>query len=237
MADLPYIMENGVMKPMASGPKVDAGPVWKEGRPTVIQAIGDSLTRGQGGETTGGYRGPLWEKLKTAGKSIETVGFQKSPGPGRWSGDGGWRCDDLAHAGTRNQSGMAFVDWLRAYKSDIALVHIGTNDIGSPMIPIDELMNRLSVMLDEAYPFSPQTHIFVATPLVNLDPPWATTKSFSIALEEMIQGKIDAGRPYHIVPGMDTIAGKVNYWDPIHLNVAGYELMAQKWADVLLALD
>ena len=94
---------------------------------------------------------------------------------------------------------------------------------------------KVGAMLDQVYGFAPTTHVFVASPLVQLNPPWGGTAAYDAALTAMVQGKIDAGRPYHIVRGMNSIAGAANYSDPIHLSVAGYDLMAQKWADALLA--
>lgn len=230
----PYIFENGVLKPYGAPPP-PAGPVWKSGRPTVIHAIGDSLTRGQGAESRGGYRKPLWDLLTAAGKSFSTTGANSVPGPGRWSGDGGWRVQDLASAGLRNKTGLAIVDWVRMWPSDVILLHIGTNNIAAQQIPNSVLVARVGSMLDQVYGFAPTTHVFVASPLVQLNPAWGGTAQYDAALTAMVQAKIDSGRPYHLVTGMNSITGAANYSDPIHLSEAGYNLMAQKWADALLA--
>lgn len=234
MTTQPYIYQNGVLKPYGGAAVSTAGPVWPVGRQAKIHFVGDSLTRGQGSETTGGYRQELLRLLGAAGKNVTTVGWQTSPGPGRYSGNGGWRIEDLFAAGTRNEVGTNFTDWVRTYPADIMCLHIGTNNIGGNMIPVAVLVERLEEVLDAAWPFMTDTHLFVAAPIINLEKVWPVHGQYGAEVAKMIERKAAGGRPYHVVPGMDQIKGAENYWDGLHLNKAGYEIMAQKWADALL---
>ena len=231
----PYIYEKGVLKPYGTAPQANAGTVWKDGRPTVIHAMGDSLTRGQGAESQGGYRGPLWDKLRAAGKNITTTGHRTDPGPGRWSGDGGWRIEEFMSPGTRNWTMMSGADYVRTYPADIILFHIGTNNGGGLELSNAVLAERLSDLLDDMWPYMTKTHMFIAAPILNQNPVWGGTANFSNAIIPMIQKKIDEGRPYHLVRGMDKIVGSANYADTVHLSPAGYTAMAQVWTDALLA--
>lgn len=233
---IPYIVEGSTLKPYGKPILNEAGNVWKDGRPTVIHSIGDSLTRGQGAESQGGYRIPLRDALVAAGKSVSTTGFRSDiPGPHRWSGEGGWRLRELAHPGTKNKTGLGIVDWVRAYPADIILLHIGTNDLGSGQVSNAVLAEWYGAMLDAMWPYSNKTHVFIAAHLVNLESAWGGTTSYGDAVAAVVQQRIDAGRPYHLVEGMDSISGSANYSDPIHLSAAGYRLMADVWADALLA--
>lgn len=93
---------------------VDAGPVWKDGRATTIMPIGDSITRGQGGESIGGYRGPLRDLLTGAGLPFRLVGWHGDVKPPGYWAVGGWRISDSAGWGDRNGLAWSGVDDVRA---------------------------------------------------------------------------------------------------------------------------
>ncbi len=89
--------------------------------------IGDSIT--QGNTETDSYRRPLWRLLQSAGRNVDFVGSQRDnnggPPPsmdfdvdheGHW----GWRTDEV----------LAVIDAsARSYQPDVALVHLGSNDV------------------------------------------------------------------------------------------------------------
>ena len=213
-------------------------PIWRTDGPTRLHFIGDSLTRGQGAESVGGYRLELVRLLKAAGKDVTTTGYRAdTPGPDRWSGDGGWRIDEYLAPGLRNRVGLSGADMVRGYPADIICVMLGTNDIGSITTPNATLAERYGDLLDQWNAVNPSAHIFVACPIPHQLQPWGGTTNYSTALRSMLDARIAAGKPYHVVTGMDTIAGAENYSDPIHLSEAGYKLMASKWASALLAAD
>ncbi len=100
--------------------------------PVRIVAIGDSIT--QANRNTQSYRYQLWKKLVDKGVSFDLVGSQSSNSGGNpnWpaykgkqfdrdhEGHWGWRADEIL----RNLD-----VWLKGYDADIALIHIGTNDL------------------------------------------------------------------------------------------------------------
>lgn len=215
-----------------SGP--NAGPVWKAGT-TRIMAMGDSLTLGQGGESQGGYRNPLWNALTADGKTLLPVGYR--PGPGgtngqpfynsRWSGYGGWRIEELLGTGSRNMTGLNAYDWLRLYTPDTILLHIGTNNMYAG-INLNWLIGQYQLLLDTMYAIAPNTHIFIAE-ILQHQAPWGTIDSYNLLVRAMVNNYISQGRPYHLVQGMNTIVGAANYSDAIHLSAAGYQAMATIW--------
>ena len=98
-----------------------------------IMPLGDSITQGTPGSNS--YRRNLYHKLVQAGYNVDFVGSMtkvyggQAPNPdydlsheGHW----GWKTNDIlkysASAGNLSK-------WLESYTPDIALIHIGSNDM------------------------------------------------------------------------------------------------------------
>jgi acyl-CoA thioesterase-1 len=96
-------------------------------RTVRVMPIGDSIT--QGNTQTDSYRRPLWKLFQGAGRSVDFVGNERDnnggppPNPdfdldheGHW----GWRADEV----------LAVIDGsARIHRPDVALVHLGSNDV------------------------------------------------------------------------------------------------------------
>lgn len=216
-------------------PAPDPGPVFKDGRTTRIMPLGDSITRGQGGETQGGYRGPLATSLKADGHDIAYVGWMRDVSPAGYWAVGGWRIRDSEGTGVRNTTGLNGVDCARIYKPDIILAHLGTNDLGTGVSTthLDAYLSVYSRYLDAIYSHVPAAHVFIAR-IVLLENGWDGTKMYNNRLQQMVEEYIERGRPYHLVTGMEAMPAG-SWEDGIHPNKTGYTYMAGVWHDALNA--
>lgn len=98
-----------------------------------IILIGDSITKGSVGSDS--YRYTLYQLLKKGGFSFDFVGGQTAS-TGGYVHKSGWDMHHEGHRGKRVDQIMGKVNgWVSRYKADIALVHLGTNDINQKQDP------------------------------------------------------------------------------------------------------
>src|SRR5690242_15182057 len=120
-----------------------------------IMPLGDSITYGVGSSTKGGYRLPLWDALKARGFTIDFVGSVKT-GPSGFDqqneGLPGWEINQIA---------AKVVNWLKTYRPNIILLHIGTNDFVKNYYPA-QASTRLSHLLDLITTTLPAATVIVA---------------------------------------------------------------------------
>lgn len=139
-----------------------------------IMPMGDSITFGLGAEDLSSYRVDLGRRLRAAGMDVDFVGSNRSGNgegggaavkrPGKvWTGrDLGADLDHEGHSGWRiakmaENAGA----WVAAYRPDVVLLHIGTNDMrgdakakGAP--------RRLGELIDRILAASPTVRVLVA---------------------------------------------------------------------------
>lgn len=228
-----FTVSSGVLAPAP----VDPGPVWKKDRATRIHCMGDSITEGYGAKEQGGYRLPLQTLLQQAGKNVEFVGTRNdTPGPNTWwSGGGGWKIEYFTSPGTANWTGKSAGQWLKDVPSDIVLLHIGTNNQSFNYIPLEETAKRYAGLLDMMWVASPKTHFFLANPRIDQPLSWKKPADLDKLFMDAIKERQDKGMSLHVVTGMDEVGARQLLVDQLHPNVEGYNLMAQRWADALLA--
>ena len=119
--------------------------------PITIMPIGDSITQGSIG--TASYRCYLDERLQDAGVAFDFVGSQTEPYP---VGSGlGYDCPhefDQDHEGytgaTIEEAGLTALPAVREFQPDVALVHLGTNDILGFVPAADAVSDLESLILD-----------------------------------------------------------------------------------------
>lgn len=117
--------------------------------------LGDSITYGVGSADGAGYRSRLERRLTAAGLSVDFVGSQVAGPPGLDGdneGHSGWTISRLARRVDR---------WLTAYRPDVVLLHIGTNDVRVNGYRAGAA-KRLGVLLNRIRRDRPRAHIFVA---------------------------------------------------------------------------
>ena len=205
-----------------------------------ILPLGDSITQGDKSESTSGYRGFLWKRLRDAGYSVDYVGtVQGNPGSRAdldgmdvdHEGHGGWRID------TKN-GGSGLMEnipgWFSKFDAPhVVLLHVGTNDSGNDF---SDVMARMGVLLDRIYAAAPSTHVVLSTLL------WRGTaanytriQQYNAALPDLLAAQQAKGRSIslvdlHAAVASDATTGAANLnADLLHPNATGYSLMADAW--------
>ncbi len=196
-----------------------------------IMPLGDSITYGVGSSTDAGYRLPLWNDLKDAGFSIHFVGsIQRGPASFDRENEGlpGWKINQIA---------AKVVNWLKTYRPNIILLHIGTNDFVKNDHPA-QASARLNQLLNLITTTLPHVTVIVAQilPLLRSTRLNAEVIAYNATIPRIEQADIASGKHvqyvdmYHAVPPDGMLP------DQIHPNDIGYALMANVWLHALLPL-
>jgi lysophospholipase L1-like esterase len=187
-----------------------------------IMPLGDSITDGY--NVPGGYRIGLWQRLASAGRTVDFVGsgFNGPAGLGDHDHEGhsGWRIDEL----DANITG-----WLRTSNPRTILLHIGTNDINQNR-DVPNAPARLSTLIDHIRVLAPNAELFVAqiTPTANAANE-VKTQTFNAALPGIVAQK---GPLTHLVD-MHSAVAVADLADGLHPNATGYDKMAARWFSAL----
>ena len=202
-------------------PQVAAAP---DG-PVRIWPIGDSITEGLAGFSS--YRYWLWHLLRENGSKVEFVGTiagirDASPlhpdFDQRHNAYSGYRADDVFPL-------VAFAS--RTVSFDIALIHLGTNDIGFRKTPgeiLRDLENLISVLRSR----NPQAKILLA----EIIPAFGNERAFSELnrnLREFAKRIRTETSPVITVDMNTGFDPKLLTYDGIHPTEAGEQFIAQRW--------
>jgi lysophospholipase L1-like esterase len=181
--------------------------------------LGDSITWGYRDPARNGYRKDLWNRLYRVGMSADFTGSLSNGtmGDNNHEGHLNWRIDELSRE---------IVPWLRTYKPDIVLLHIGTNDVVQDY-DFRRAPARLSILIDQIRTVRPGAHIFVAS-LIGLrsSRPGAAQRraDFNAAVPGIVRSK---GSRVHFVP--QHLVGPENLVDSAHPSACGYAKMSFLW--------
>lgn len=193
-----------------------------------IMPLGDSIT--QGNRSQNSYRRPLWHALKEAGFVVDFLGSQRR---NHWGGppDPDFDLDHEGHWGWRVDQVLARLDkWASHAKPDIALVHMGTNDLAqgkSPELIVSELLAAVDILRTH----NPRVVVLMAQLIDNafISPQvQALNKTIAgIAAHSTLQS------PIIIVDQWTDFAPVAHTYDGTHPNEAGEQKMAEQWAAAL----
>jgi acyl-CoA thioesterase-1 len=204
--------------------------------PWRIVLLGDSITE----QTCTSQL--LWQNLNESGaKSFDLVGTRHSEqdcgveGADRDNeGHSGYRATDMVDDGPHAAELSA---WCSADKSDVVLMHLGTNDISQASLPTATILSSFSKILKSLRAVQPKVTVFVAqiipmnvgncndcpTEVHDLNqqiPAWAASESHKDS-------------PVYVVDqhsGFDTTQ---DTRDGVHPNPQGSKKMADKWSAAL----
>ncbi len=197
-----------------------------------IVPLGDSITQADSQHNS--YRRPLWFLLQNNGyTNVDFVGSldSNSGGPtptpdfdldheGHW----GWRADAIL-----NQ----LPNWLTSYTPDIALIHLGTNDMNqgqSVASTIAELEDIITTLRAD----NPDVIVFLALLIPRTDPlKNADIDALNAAIPTIALTMSTAQSPIIIVDQNTGFDAAAETYDGVHPNEAGEQKMAQKWYDAI----
>lgn len=190
-----------------------------DGSPVRIMPLGDSITWGVGSAATNSYRTDLYWRLAGAGIPVDFVGSMRSgqsPDPDN-EGHKGWTIAQIAEH---------VDDWMAAYRPDVVLLHIGTNDMvrGVADAPL-----QLDALLDRIAADRPGVQVFVAkivglADYLDVATQQQRTAAYNASIGEIVEAK---GPDFHLVDQSDVHG--IDMWNREHPNDYGYRKMAWNW--------
>lgn len=212
--------------------------------PTLrIMPLGDSITCGHSSEPTAGYRGLLWNKLKTAGYAVDYVGTQKAYPAADvpdmdtdHEGHGGWLITDTTGADHGVLDHLPF--WMKQIETpDVVLVHLGTNDSGEPDFSVQGVVD-MEKTLEVLRAFAPKAHVLLSTLMWRNDEArYARIQAFNAGLNGLVTLQCKRGQKITLVDMHAAVAGgDTNFADGLHPNVTGYGLMTDAWLAAIEAI-
>lgn len=196
-----------------------------------IVPLGNSITQGniatQGANT---YRRNLWNKLNNAGYNVNFVGSLDTDNKGRTFPDASFDHDHEGHWGWRADEILAsLAGWLSGYTPDVALVHLGSNDViqgNTVNSTLDEIEDIIGILRND----NSRISIFLAQILPLEDADWdAKVEGINAGLLSLAS---NLDHPQSRIILVDQNSGWIigdHTYDGVHPNPAGEERMAQRW--------
>lgn len=191
-----------------------------------VLPLGDSITKGSGSTGTVGYRGPLREKLRGEGISVDMIGTLK---------DG--NMDDDNHEG---HSGKYLAEingwWQKPVKArpNVVLIHAGTNNMDKE-VDLDIAIDLMTEIVDGIFKAAPDVTICLAPVIWANNPAMqANTDRFNPQVRNLIKDRQGAGKHILEVPTDITVS---DLSDLKHPNNQGYEKMANAWLKAIKEAD
>ncbi|NOX46072.1 MAG: hypothetical protein GXO89_03735 [Chlorobi bacterium] len=213
--------------------------------------IGNSITQLDNQHYS--YRYKLWKKLIDDGVDFDFVGsmtdhyncgtptFPDYNGhtfdtghEGHW----GWRCDEIINGGnSSNCKGTGHLStWLGSYTPDIALIHLGTNDMVQGQ-SVSGTINELKDIINILRADNPNVIILLAKLIPaneSLYPTWASRiPLLNAEIPSIATDMQDENSPIVIVDQFSGFDPTTDTFDGVHTNSLGEEKMAQKWFDAI----
>lgn len=207
-----------------------------------ILPLGDSTTCASPYKLS--YRYPLWKHFVDAGKNIEFIGSQIKKGngsrswdtykglhfPARNEGHSGWRADQILEGLPNGEKGLDH--WIAGYRPDIALIHLGTNDVYQSQTP-ESTRDEIKQIIEKLRIRNPKIKILLAKII-----PMRTHKAVPRLNQLLAQLAIKLNNKNSPVASVDMYSGFSIHTDmqkdKIHPNAKGEEKMAKRWFDALV---
>jgi lysophospholipase L1-like esterase len=192
-----------------------------------VMPIGDSITQGAAGRAS--YRCQLWQKLQTGGYSADFVGSQTLGYSGantctvsgfdlNHEGHWGWRADQiLAQIST----------WAANTRPDIALIHLGTNDVFQGNT-LDSTLQELGQIIDRLRAANPNIKVFLAQ-VIPATSSATNLQSFNQRIPGLAASKTTTASPVIVVDQWTGFNAQTDTYDGVHPNPTGEAKMAERW--------
>lgn len=218
--------------------------------PLRIMPIGDSIT--EGGDGSGGFRKPLFDRFTAAYGMPNLVGSRnmRQSDPSDFvdqdhDGYSAYRIDQIA-SGQGFWHALPIEERLRLWDPAIVTLHAGTNDAqqnrffdGNPKTGLPPVIDRLDALVSRIVAFNPQIHVIVAQ-IVPANPPASEQtadyiRRFNALIPAMVSRHQGLG---HRVSMVDMYTPMLAYPHPdgIHPSTEGYQVMGRLWFEAIQAL-
>ncbi len=196
-----------------------------------VMPIGDSITQGAAGRAS--YRCPLWQKLTEGGFSVDFVGSMTTGYAGANSCDAsGFDVNHEGHWGWRADQVLAQVlIWATNTRPDIALIHLGTNDVFQGN-PIDSTIQELGQIIDRLRLVNPNIKVFLAQ-VIPATVSGPTLQSLNQRIPELAASKTTTDSPVIVVDQWTGFNAQTDTFDGVHPNPTGESKMAERWYEAL----
>jgi lysophospholipase L1-like esterase len=221
--------------------------------PERILCLGDSITQGVGGHYS--YRYPLWEKLVDTGMNFDLVGQMNNPYSSATTyptykglafdtnheGHYGWTVNNILNGGisdggTYGSGTGQLSTWLSGYTADVALVHLGTNDVGiyhnESVATTDAYLEQVITLLRTN---NPNMSIFLAEVIPNSNSTWNTAINALNASIPGIVSSMNTTQSRIYLVDQNTGVSASDLYDGTHPGPAEEIVMANRWMTAMQA--
>ncbi len=201
--------------------------------PITIVPIGDSITHGQVGTAT--YRCYLDKMLSEAGVAFDFVGSQTKPYPVQLDGEYGcpheFDQDHEGYTGARvAEAGAAAMPVVREQQPDVALIHLGSNDLGQFLPPADAAAD-LEALISDLQAAQPTLTILVAQIIPCSQPGLCFREEVRPVFHELVGSFAALSTDTSAVMVVDMYSDFDIGWlpDHFHPNDQGNQFIASQW--------
>lgn len=198
-----------------------------------IMPLGDSITEGWNDATRVSYRFWLWKKLQLGGYDVDFVGTRT----GVFAGTPIYTDWDQNHQGTSGQlaeeMAAQVTGWANTTDPDIALLHIGTNDllqgqsVSSTITDVGQIIDNLRVANADVDIFLAQ----IIPSTINL----TQITQFNAQIPNVVSAKNTAQSRVIMVDQFSGFDANADCFDGIHPISRGERKMSNKWYSGLTA--
>lgn len=204
--------------------------------PIKIMAIGDSITQADSGHQS--YRYPLWKKLVDTGIAFDMVGSMS----GNFKGDPDWPDyklmafdrDHQGYWGFRVDEILTEIDsWLGQNTPDVALIHLGTNDIFQTQ-SVSGTLDELTQLIARFRVSNTQVTLLLAQVIPSKFHN-AELDALNIGIADLVRILNTPESPIHLVDIGSGFDPEADTYDGVHPNESGEAKMADIWVEGLTA--
>lgn len=206
--------------------------------PIKIVALGDSITHASAQQNS--YRRDLWNQLVRRGYIVDFVGsenrtkdntpFLDSSFDPDHEGHWGWRTDEIL-TGRNGEGNLS--NWLNDYTPDIALIHLGSNDLfqgNTTASTIAELRQVIATLRQD----NPNVVIFIAQLIPTDNSTWnQRIQTFNAEIPQLVSDEARGDSPVILVDQYSGFDATTDTYDGIHPDDSGEAKMAQRWFDAI----
>jgi lysophospholipase L1-like esterase len=196
-----------------------------------ILPLGNSITQADISKNgANSYRRNLWNKLQNAGYPVDFVGSLDTDRNGLPFPDPNFDHDHEGHWGWRaDQIVAGLPGWLAGYTPDVALIHLGTNDLVQDNT-IESTISEIEAIIDILRDDNPVITVFLAQ-IIPIAASFDLDDSIDALNIEIAEFANRKDHVYSRVIAVDHNSGfSLSYLsDGVHPNQVGEEFMAQRW--------